>query len=157
MLLLQNIAIGLELYLVQVFRNILPNLTAPVLSVVFEVLRPEWRPATAVGPYRDVLRPRQSSKVPQIFNEAWVAVRRESATELENRLNSKQKGYWKLPVKFIGQGINISNHMVIHVNAHDLLDLKFIYIFIYSLFTGINLIHSFSILVQYFHWFTYLT
>ena len=49
------------------------------------------------------------------------------------------------------QGINISNHMVIHVNAHDLLDLEFIYIFIYSIFTGINLIHSFSILVQYVH------
>ena len=39
---------------------------------------------------------------------------------------------------------SISNHLVIHVNEYDLLDLEFIYIFIY-------LTHSFSIFVHYFH------
>ena len=44
---------------------------------------------------------------------------------------------------------SISNHLVIHVNEYDLLDLEFIYIFIYST-------HSFSIFVHYVHWFTYI-
>ena len=43
-----------------------------------------------------------NNKVRQIFNEVGGAVRRESATELENPLNLIRKGYWILPVKFIG-------------------------------------------------------
>ena len=40
---------------------------------------------TSIEPYSDVLRP--TNKVCQIFNEVEGAVRRESATELENPLN----------------------------------------------------------------------
>ena len=78
----------------QVFRNILPNLTVPVLSSRFELLRPDDQ-RRALQEYTD------QDKVCQIFNEVGGAVRRESATEPENPLNLQQKGYWKLPVKFI--------------------------------------------------------
>ena len=47
-----------------------------------------------------------NNKVCKIFNEVGGAVRRESATELENPLNLKQKildiTCWILTVKFIG-------------------------------------------------------
>ena len=54
---------------------------------------------TSVEPYRGVRRP--NNIVCQIFNEVGGAVRRESATELENPLNLKQKSYWTSHVKFI--------------------------------------------------------
>ena len=56
-----------------------------LVSAPFEFLRPEYQ--------RKALQccTEASNKVWQIFNEVGVAVRPESATELENPLNLKQK------------------------------------------------------------------